>query len=236
MKLDGPSNVRELGGYPTLEGKLTRHGQFLRSDNPASLSPGDCDLLYRYGVRAQIDLRSDFECKHLVSRLKRYKDIFYCNIPLLDNLHSNQGNMQTPDSLGEVYIALLDHAAEEFASIFRLMLRYPDDCVLFNCTAGKDRTGTIAMLLLKAAHCPNDVIVADYAATYANIQHTVEESLKFYRARGLEINKALMRSDPVEMEKALEYLGKTYSTIENWFAGIGLTEEEIGALRRKLVG
>lgn len=236
MNLDGPNNLRDLGGYPTLDGKTTRWNQFLRGDNPGTLSPYDCQTLYSYGVRLQLDLRSAGEVQRHPSPLKGFRDVAYHNIQLLDDIQSNDGSIPMPTFMSQVYIRLLDHSGGHFAAMFRLMLEYPEDCVFFNCTAGKDRTGTTAMLLLKTAHCGDDVIIADYAATYQNIRRDVEAATKLYLEKGIEIAPALLRSDAEEMERTLAHFQKTYGTIERWLAGIGLAPVEIAALRRKLVG
>ena len=37
--------------------------------------------------------------------------------------------------------------------------------LLFHCTAGKDRTGVVAMLMLKLAGVSDDDVIRDYHAT-----------------------------------------------------------------------
>ncbi len=241
MKLDGPKNVRDLGGYPTQENKHTRWGQFLRSDNPFALTPEDCETLYRYGVRLQVDFRSAGECRTQPSPLQGYRDVEYQNIQLLDDLNSglaegDLSGLKAPTSMVDNYIELLGNAKEKFAQFFRLALRYPEACVLFNCTAGKDRTGVAAMLLLKAAHCADEVIIADYAATYENIRRDVEKLIQFYEAQGLTLPAHLFLSTPEMMEQTLLHFANTYGSIENWMDQAGLTPQELSALQQKLVG
>lgn len=236
MNLDGPNNLRDLGGYPTVDGRRTRWRQFLRSDNPASLTPYDCDTLYQYGVRLQVDLRSVGECQRHPSPLEAYPGIDYCNLPLLDNMNSNQGEAPLPENMASLYTQMLDQDGDTFLRMFRLVLEYPEDCVLFNCTAGKDRTGVAAMLLLKCARCADPVVVADYAASYGNIRRQVEETLKEYQDYGLTVDHALFRSEALEMERTLAYLEETEGSAEAWMIKWGMTPTEVEALRRKLVG
>ncbi len=235
MKLDGANNVRDLGGYPTKNGKITKWKQFLRSDNPSNLSDYDCENLYMYGVRLQIDLRSDFECAQQSSKLNGYPGVEYINIQLQDNMNSNMGDMKLPDSMYEVYIALLDEAKPKFKVLFEKILEYPNDCVMFNCTGGKDRTGTTAMLLLLIANCVDEYIVSDYAATFNNLRRESQASMKMFEERGLKISPAMMASDPEVMQDTLKYFYDKYQTIENWLNQIGLTEDQINALKKKIV-
>lgn len=59
LPLQGAYNVRDLGGYPAKDGKLTKRKAFLRADSLADLTADDRIFLYDYGVRLVIDLRSE---------------------------------------------------------------------------------------------------------------------------------------------------------------------------------
>ena len=241
MRLDGPHNLRDLGGYPTVDGRQTRRGQFLRSDSPASLSLRDCERLYQYGVRVQVDLRSAQGCRRHPSPLMGYRDVAYYNVPLFDHVSANLGKddprgIEMPETMTPVYLHLLDHAKPSLAEALRLMLRFPESCALFNCTVGKDRTGIMALLLLKAARCPDAVIIADYEASYANIRQDLEKIIDMYQQSGVSPNPSLLRSDPEMMERTLQVFDQEYGTIENWMALAGLSDQDLAALRTKLVG
>ncbi len=242
LALQGPRNLRDLGGYPTLDDKQTRPRQFLRSDSPARFTLQDCQALYDYGVRLQVDLRSVFECQREPSALQNFLDVEYHNVQMVDDFNSNLAQTDRspfatlPNNMADTYISMLDTAGPRFATAFRWMLRYPDDCVLFNCTAGKDRTGVTAMLLLKIARCPDDVILADYAATYDNIRQDVEQIMQMYATQGIQLDVDVFHSDPETMAQSLRHLDGTYGSIEDWLTFAGLTTAEIDALRHKLVG
>lgn len=237
MNLEGPNNVRELGGYYTEDGNCTQKGQFLRGDNPSLITTKDCDELYHYGVRLQIDLRSEYECTKSPSNLKGFKDIEYYNFPLLDNINSNQGNAKLPDSMADLYIDLLENSQQKFRDIFKLILQYPQECVFFNCTAGRDRTGTMSLLILKSANCSNETIITDYLATDWNLRVELKKIWD-----DLKENKKLepdfknpMENPRLAMEKTLAHFDKTYGTIEHYFSHIGLSEKEIEGIKRKIV-
>ena len=62
LALEGAHNVRDLGGLPTVDGGVTRHGVLLRSDALDLLSDADVDVLSNtFGLRHVIDLRSSSE-------------------------------------------------------------------------------------------------------------------------------------------------------------------------------
>ena len=54
-------NIREMGGYPTVDGRTTRWQKLIRSGNMGQLTPKDLDFLAEYGLRYDIDLRSESE-------------------------------------------------------------------------------------------------------------------------------------------------------------------------------
>jgi Protein tyrosine/serine phosphatase len=237
IKLDGARNVRDLGGYPTKYGINTATGQFLRADNPSKLTEDDLSRLYDYGVRMQIDFRSPDEIAKGVSKLDGYKDVDFQNVVLLDQIHSEDGAPVVLPALGDMYIGFLDGAQPRYNKILKYTIEnHMDSCVFFNCTAGKDRTGTFAMILLKLAGCSDEVVVKDYEVTGDNIWADMEPLIKQYRAAGHELDEDLVKSRPVHMEKALGHLRATYGTIEDWMLKCGLTVAEIDTLRNKILG
>ena len=244
MNLDKANNVRDLGGYPAANGKHTRWGQFLRGDNPSSLTQFDLEKLYRYGVRLQIDLRSEAECRSQPSALMNFKDIKYININMLDDFNSGTDGTGLPGDMADVYAKLLAYDGAKFASIMRKAISCPDDCVFINCTAGKDRTGVTAMLLLKIAGCGDDVIIADYAATYENIRREAElvgeKFLKsFEGCRDMESIREkiniLLRSNPDTMERTLSFFEAKFISADGWMDSVGLSLNERNELRRKII-
>lgn len=168
-KTEGSFNTRELGGYPAANG-YTKCNAFLRSDKLSNFTSADVEMLYQYGVRLVVDLRSEGEVAKEPCAMIGYQDVKYTNVPLLDNINSGFDMSHMPNSLLEIYIGMLEESKEGFAKVFRAFLSQPEVCVIYNCTGGKDRTGIISMLLLQLAGVPDNYIVADYAATYPNLQ------------------------------------------------------------------
>ena len=237
FRLDGARNARDLGGYPTKYGINTATGQFIRCDNPSKFSEDDLDRLYKYGVRLQLDFRSSGETVKEPSKLQGYKDIEFTNPQLMDSIVNADGSMPMPPTLGELYIGFLDNKQDVFLGMFKSILEsHMDDCVLFNCTAGKDRTGTFAMIMLKLAGCSDDVVAIDYAITGDNIRPDMDALIEEYASRGIKVNDDDARSRPLHIHLALKHLKDTYGTVEQWMEKVGLTAAEIAQLRNKILG
>lgn len=82
IELEGAQNIRDLGGYPTKDGKQTKWGKYFRADSLHDVSTdGHAFLQKEKGIHTIIDLRFSMEGKYRKADKARYD--FY-NIPLLD--------------------------------------------------------------------------------------------------------------------------------------------------------
>lgn len=233
IKLEGAWNVRELGGYPA-GSRRTRRGVFLRGDNVHGLTERDKAELKRLGLTLEADLRSPMEISKKPSALASEPWLRYVNIPLFDGVQSAISQSDIPPSLGEMYRSLLDRGQAEFCALFRLFLEN-DGLTLFHCTAGKDRTGITAMLLLELCGVEDDVIIRDYAVTQSYLQSQLEARLAELRAMGLTMPDYLFTSKPEDMRETLRYLRAQYGDARSYLASCGLTGEELERLRDKLL-
>ena len=235
LALQGALNVRDLGGYPAAGGAVTRKGAFLRGDGLGSLTAEDCRLLVDYGVTCVVDLRAQRECREQPDAIHGYPGVAYHNVCMLDQLNSRDFADQLPDTMGEVYLSLMDDSGPALAQDMEL-LAANEGCSLFHCTAGKDRTGVVAMLLLDLAGVPRDVIVADYAVTEVHIAPLTERQTKHLRAMGVPVREHLFRSQPQDISRAYDHLLARYGHAEQYLAHIGCAPQVIEALKRKLLG
>ncbi len=234
FKLEGALNCRELGGISTAGGGATAKGRFLRIDSPHALTEADLERLYAYGVRLAVDLRTEAECQRAPSALVGYRDVVYANIPLVDNVQSAGGLGPLPDSMGALYVEMLDLSGGAIASVLRLLAACPM-CAMFNCTAGKDRTGVIAMLLLLAAGVGEETVCADYALSYDNLKEQVAlQKRQIKLAFGADIPDHVFRSDPEQMRTAIDHLNLRYGGARAYLTHIGLSDAEKASLLNKL--
>lgn len=223
----GALNIRDLGGYASTNGRVTQTHRFLRAEGLNRLTGEDQEKLVQYGVRAIFDLRSDYERKETPDPV--FPGIVHYDFPLLDRLNSAQAGDQIPNSMAEVYVGLLQNSGETFAEMLRQMLTV-DGCVLFHCTAGKDRTGLTAMLLLGAAGVPRETIVRDYEVSEVYLAPMIEKIIRENLAPA-----HLLDSKRVYLETALDWIEENAGSIPLYLKQIGLTEKEISGLADKLL-
>ncbi|CEI81018.1 Tyrosine-protein phosphatase precursor [Oceanobacillus oncorhynchi] len=226
IALEGTQNIRDLGGYPTKDGKQTKWGKYYRADSLHQVSPeGHAFLQKERGIHTVIDLRMSMEGKYRKEDKARYD--FY-NIPLLDPATFTT---KMPKSLVEMYILMLETSKPKFKQIMDIFLENKGNPVLFHCRVGKDRTGVLAAILLDLAGVPRDIIVKDYALTGEYKKITDEEL--HHRPPLMSRNqfKAMLSCEPAYMEAFLDYLYKEYGSAADFLKVIGLREEEITDLR-----
>lgn len=233
LPLQGAYNVRDLGGYPAKNGKLTKHKAFLRADSLANLTADDRIFLYNYGVRLVIDLRSEMETKRNPDAIDS-QSMEYFNFPLLDNIQSTLLKGQMPSDMSAMYISLLENSKTTLAAIFR-KLAGADGCALYHCTAGKDRTGIVTMLLLKLVGVRDETVLADYSATEEYMQPLFRKQKQMVEAAGIKVPDFVFQAKPEFMQKLLSYLKQHYESAEKYLLQAGLSGHTISQLKEKLV-
>jgi protein-tyrosine phosphatase len=230
IELEGSFNVRDLGGYPTRNGSLIQPRRFLRAGSLHSLSQTGRQTLLDLGVRCIIDLRSQLERKQKPDPVEGDPEFFYHHVPMLDYINSTvvAGEMNFPDSMEEMYFGLLDHAGHSFAKVFELFAHPDCHGFLFHCTAGKDRTGMVAMLLLALAGVEDDLIVADYSISQHLVPPTPGKRPHYVPAYALT-------SPPEAMRATLGHLNSRYGGAQRYLSQIGVTPQQKEAVLAKLL-
>ncbi|HEY3291114.1 MAG TPA: tyrosine-protein phosphatase [Anaerolineae bacterium] len=238
-KLNFPdtANARDLGGYPTLDGQVTRWGSFVRADSTSRLTPEGIQAVTQYGIRTIVDLRFPHEKEQNPSVFE----------------HANHGTRYVFKSLlGESwehfiaqggafddsfwYGSFLDVAQAAISHILTLMADTPRGGVLYHCAAGKDRTGVMSMLLLANAGVSAEVIAQDYAMSGIYLREecalTVDQTAD--PAEKLRVFESY--SCPPEYALGtLKHLDCRYGSVRQYMRKIGLSDAQITRLREKLV-
>lgn len=221
----GLLNCRDLGGYP-LPGGQTRWGLFWRSACPCGLSEEAVAALERMGLALVIDLRSGFERRQQPSALAGRTAFALLELPLLDQIGAS---MTHTNDMGEFYAALLHHGQACFRTLFTRIAEV-EGPVLFHCTAGKDRTGVVAALLLALAGVERPDIIADYEVSHTLIAPLIESL--HGAVPGLDMNR--LESRPAYMARfldELEGLGGAYRYLTD---RCSLPEATVQRLKRRL--
>lgn len=231
LDIEGAFNVRELGGYENSQGQTIQRQRFIRSGSLGGLTQRGMDTLLDYGVDCIIDLRSFMETEKQPDILAKHDKVKYHHVPMLDNIQSNISSEISdmfPESLEAMYQGLLDNSHAEWKRVFEIFSDRQNHCILFHCSAGKDRTGISAALLLGLAGVEYDSIVEDYSWT----QHLLPKSL--FENVPLQVPDFLFESNPEAMRTTLAYIDRAYGGVDSFFLKIGVTDTEKENIRNKM--
>jgi len=241
-------NLRDIGGYPTSDGRRVRWGRFYRSGTLNELSTEDVAAMANLGLTLICDLRSPEEVAESPEDIARFGAV-YQHSPVQatrDSLRQLQAIMFRPESLSDIMRAsyndvMLESNAGLIGGILRQMSDSANLPMLIHCTAGKDRTGVIAAVLLATLGVPDEVIAADYALSnlfYHRFRVYVGVILKKVRWLGLSLDALhpLMIADGGMMSEMLVKLRAKYGTVEAYLTTrAGLTPVEVARLRENLI-
>lgn len=237
IQLQGCYNFRDLGGFPVDTG-ATCYRQVYRADALDALTQEDMTGMKALGISTVIDLRNDKEKQEAPDRVADVPDFDYLSLSLMDEDASQIENITRIPSLSELYIQMLEDQQNKFAQIGQIILQAKGG-VVFHCTAGKDRTGVTAALLLELAGVHREMIVDSYAKS-AGLMRKKFSTMYPTEPSG---NKAmdlvaakLLGSEPENMEATLDYLEDCFGNARQYLLESGLSDGELKDLKDKLTG
>ncbi|UCU99060.1 tyrosine-protein phosphatase [Acidovorax radicis] len=171
LPLAGASNFRDLGGYIGLGGQRVKWRRIFRSDHLAGLTPEDQALLAELGVARAVDFRGKAES---AAHAYALPGVAYHPLAIEPTVVQRALELQRTGRqltaqdavvlMQDTYRGFVHDNAPRFAALFGLLLA-SDAPTVFHCTAGKDRTGFAAALILLTLGVPRDVVMHDYLLT-----------------------------------------------------------------------
>ncbi len=169
LTVDGLVNARDLGGLPQTGGGTTPRGVFFRSENVDAVTTRGWDELHALGVRTVVDLRQDAERERDRGRRPDWLITEHVDLDGLENADfwrdfADNGLWGT----AAYFLPHLDAMPERAGAALAAVADADEGGVLFHCMSGRDRTGLVAMLLLRLVGADPDAIVDDYLETVRN--------------------------------------------------------------------
>jgi protein-tyrosine phosphatase len=217
---------------------MVRWRMLYRADGLHRLSESDLDQLAGLGITTVIDLRT---MEELTTRGRvgpiRGLSAFH-HLPIFDELPeiSVVEGWADPITLGRHYGAMAADGAASIASALTVLSAEAAYPAVFHCTAGKDRTGVLAAIVLSLLGVPDEVIANDYAATAPAMQQMLAWLLEAYPNGRDEIERraaTMLACQPEAMHEFLATIRARYGDVEGYAAAIGLPT--VGVELRKLL-
>ena len=241
VPLEGCSNLRDLGGYRAADGRRVRMGRVFRSASLAHLTEADLARFGTLGIRTVCDLRGVRERGRAPSRLPGRNApgnvLEVVPLPIEPRVGASLRDLlRREEATGQDAYALLQAAYAAYAGehlpryrkLFALLLEDGRLPLLFHCSAGKDRTGFGAALLLTALGVPRETVMADYLAT--NRIWRREHALPPETPDA--VRDALLAAHRPLLEGALAQAVESHGSLERLLEdGLGLHPARLRALR-----
>jgi protein-tyrosine phosphatase len=228
-------NFRDVGGYPTADGRTVRWRRLFRSDTLSPLTTDDQQQLLDLGVRTVVDLRQ----AHEIAEDGR--------VPDLDGLTYHNPAPRYPEweltpyeegddpvrYLADRYRDMAEHGASRLAEAIGVLADETAAPAVMHCRAGKDRTGVVCALTLALLGVADDDIDHDYTRSTVG----TEAYVAWQRRNGQPdlVMRPHWRSHPGTMLMFLSELRERHGSVERYLAGNGLARDHVTALRTHLL-
>lgn len=239
VKLQGGSNFRDLGGYPAAGGKHVKWGHLYRSADISHLTDADLLTLQSRHVALVCDLRGPQEYAQAPDRLPA--DTRRLELPAgsekIDPRLLSGGQSVNRDSLMRATYTDLSFFQAKYKPMFDELLALDNSqALLFHCTAGKDRTGIGAALVLSALGVDRATILKDYAATDVYWQESREQVLQRLAQAGMpaETVRPMLAANPAYLAGTFAAIDQQYGSVDKYLTSVmDLTPKKLLTLRAK---
>ncbi|MFZ5960391.1 tyrosine-protein phosphatase [Pseudomonas knackmussii] len=245
-RLTGIDNFRDVAGtttaYTTRNDGTMRAGVFYRSN---ALTPSAADLatLNTLGIKEVFDLRTASEIASTPDTLP--SGASYQNIDIIGSATSGADITNISVTSAAQAIEMMEQTnrsfvsdagmRSQFATLFN-ELASADGAALFHCTAGKDRTGWTAAVLLSIAGVDSATIMSDYLATNEYTAARVAATLAQMPPSMAAIYAPLLGVQASYLQAGLDQVVAEYGSMDNYLKeGLGLSQETLYVLRGKMV-
>jgi protein-tyrosine phosphatase len=255
VKLDGQANFRDLGGYSTTDGRSVKWGFIYRAGQLNELSDADLSKLKELDIRTVIDLRGTSEAE---SRGKdRLPDgvrnmsypIDVMSLPKEEEESiATDSSFGRPDFMLQATRLIMIHRTDVYAALIRELAAPENRPLVFHCTAGKDRAGIGAAIVLTLLGVPWETVREDYLLS--NFYRRDENEREIGKMREDIAKKQGIPAEQVDMtayesmylvkpeyiDAARDAVIRKYGSMESYLhQGLGISEEMISQLRNELL-
>ncbi len=236
--LQGASNFRDIGGYRSADGRRVRRGQIFRSDHLAGLTSEDLARLASLGIGHSLDFRGAAECAATPYDIPGVQRVALTIEPtVIARMQAlvAQGVVPTAEEtvelMRETYRDFVNRNADTYGRFMKHLLEQPTPQV-FHCTAGKDRTGFAAALVLSALGVDRATIEHDYLLT----NQLYKRDARLEGQGHPHVMKVLWQVQPEFLHAAFEAVDAQHGGMTDYLHGaIGLTPQELAELQRMLL-
>lgn len=248
----GMDNFRDMGGYQTVDGKLTKWGVIYRADAFNKLAPSGYQYTANMNMAYIFDLRNDNEVSkkpnpsidgityyhtQIPDQPPKYADISW------ETTEAIQKFTRSPRAFSfyiDTNAFMVDDpkSHDSLKKIFTTALKAEGKGLVWHCAGGKDRTGFVSAVFLSALGVPDEIIINDYLLTN-------EYRKEFDKKELAEMSKAfngdkkaiagflaIQQSRPEYIQASLDEINKKYGSMTHYLNDvIGINADQIAQLK-----
>jgi len=238
IRLQRAFNVRDLGGLPTRTGATVRRGLVFRADGVHRIDGEDLEAIAALGLRTVLDLRTEGELEHGRFPTDRHP-VEWHHLPVLQRIWSDDDlrvGASAAEFLRDRYLDMLDQGGGSIARALELIA--DGQPALFHCSAGKDRTGVLAAVILGLLDVDAEVIAQDYHLSASAMDSLVSWiEAEFPEARSaMNAQPRQYLEAPIEaMAGFLDEVDRRYGSMEGLVDALGVSAATVSAIRDQLL-
>jgi protein-tyrosine phosphatase len=244
--IDGSFNFRDIGGRETSNGEVVRWRRIYRSGMMVHLTEEGCAQIAGLGVRGIFDLRTTRERGEAPTRwqamgavdywFRDYDDIGADISRVMGRSSFTAGEAR--DAMFASYQTLAFVQADAYRELFHRIARGHVP-IVFNCSAGKDRTGVATALLYTLLGVPRETILHDYALTNEVLAQDTARLIErgvFKKWRDDEAFTPLVQADPAYLSAMFEAVEKKCGTINDFMEEeLDIDQRDVDAIRQEML-
>ena len=235
LPIEGCVNFRDLGGYRNSNGQAVRWRTLFRSDALQDMTPSDAAYaMEELGIRLVVDLRNPDEAERDGRGPLPGLGVAYTHHPLLlERGFPPFTGGDVVERLSSTYQWLIHNSGPRVAGAVNAIAEADGSAVVFHCSAGKDRTGLLAALILEVLGMDDETIADDYLLT----NQAVEGILR--RIKGMQPDASpttqSLAAQPLAFQGFQDTLHQQYGGAESYLRRHGVTDETLERLRSNLL-
>ena len=217
-------NTRDLGGHPAAGGRVTVPDRIWRSDRQENPDPEDIALLRSKGITTIIDMRTEEDNLTKPSFFRSLEGFTFLNYPIIEG-------DTIPESVEAVPGSYINIARSENMPRILKAIADADTGVMYNCAAGKDRTGVVTAILLMLCGVSDEEITADYMLT----KECNRERFELLRKRRPDLDMNIVIPRESYIRDFMDLFRERFGSVDGYFACIGLSKETKQKLLARLL-
>ena len=242
VALEGAVNFRDLGGYVTTDYRRIVMRRIYRAGDISKLTDADMEELKRRKIYTVVDFRGEDEIAAAPDRLLHDADYLPLSVGSGNSVDLAALVKENASGMDAMVAFYSDVSAfkEKYRPFFRKLLMLSDtSAMVFHCSAGKDRTGIAAALLLYALDVPLETIMADYVSTNLYRKDENEKMINYLMSEHKIDRKTateIMDANPLYLESTFNALKRRYGSVDLFlYNELGIDEAVKLRFREKLL-